>query len=219
MSSSDRNLLFGILALQMDFISRDALIAAMHAWVLDKAKPLGQILVEQGHLNPQHLALLEPLVQAHIEAHNNDPQQSLAALSSVASVRDQLAAISDAQVQESLHSVGATQQARVDAICDRFESAWRAAASSGQRLRIEDYVGDPASEHASLLCELAALDIAYRRSAGENPSLVEYRARFTNLDAARLARMLARSEEDPWATRPPAVGEPSVPGVRFRILH
>ncbi len=36
--NADRNLLFGILALQMDFISRDALIAAMNAWVLDKAK-------------------------------------------------------------------------------------------------------------------------------------------------------------------------------------
>ena len=30
-SPTDRNLLFGILALQIDFISRDALIAAMHA--------------------------------------------------------------------------------------------------------------------------------------------------------------------------------------------
>src|SRR5262252_9091206 len=116
--NSDRNLLFGILALQMDFISRDALIDAMHAWVLDKAKPLGQILLEQGHLNPQHLALLEPLVQAHIEAHGNDPQQSLASLSSVSSVRDQL---------ESLLTVGPTQQGRVDAICDRFEEAWRGA--------------------------------------------------------------------------------------------
>jgi hypothetical protein len=28
-AAADRNLLFGILALQMDFISRDALIAAM----------------------------------------------------------------------------------------------------------------------------------------------------------------------------------------------
>ena len=37
---ADRNLLFGILALQMDFIGRDALIAAMNAWVLDKAKSL-----------------------------------------------------------------------------------------------------------------------------------------------------------------------------------
>ena len=47
-SQVDRNLLFGILALQMDFITRDALIAAMNAWVLEKAKPLGQILAEQG---------------------------------------------------------------------------------------------------------------------------------------------------------------------------
>src|SRR5438034_967380 len=48
--AADRNLLFGILALQMDFISRDQLIAAMNAWVLDKAKPLGQILRAQGTL-------------------------------------------------------------------------------------------------------------------------------------------------------------------------
>ena len=45
--SADRNRLFGILALQMEFISRDALIAAMHAWVLDKSKSLGQILSDQ----------------------------------------------------------------------------------------------------------------------------------------------------------------------------
>src|SRR5262245_18656914 len=48
--AADRNLLFGILALQMDFVSRDALIAGMHAWVLDKTKPLGQILADQGAL-------------------------------------------------------------------------------------------------------------------------------------------------------------------------
>jgi hypothetical protein len=38
---ADRNLLFGILALQMDFVSRDALIAAMHAWVLARTEPCG----------------------------------------------------------------------------------------------------------------------------------------------------------------------------------
>jgi hypothetical protein len=36
--SADRNLLFGILALQMGFLSRDALVAAMNAWVLDKTR-------------------------------------------------------------------------------------------------------------------------------------------------------------------------------------
>jgi hypothetical protein len=49
-AASDRNLLFGILALQMDFISRDQLIQAMNAWVLAKDKPLGQILQDQNAL-------------------------------------------------------------------------------------------------------------------------------------------------------------------------
>ena len=48
--STDRNLLFGILALQMDFISRDALVGAMNAWVIQKDKPLGEVLVERGEL-------------------------------------------------------------------------------------------------------------------------------------------------------------------------
>jgi hypothetical protein len=35
-ASSDRNLLFGIPALQMDLIDRDQLVAAMSAWALDR---------------------------------------------------------------------------------------------------------------------------------------------------------------------------------------
>jgi hypothetical protein len=49
---ADRNLLFGILAVQIDFIGRYALVAAMHAWVLAKDRPLGDILAEQGALTP-----------------------------------------------------------------------------------------------------------------------------------------------------------------------
>src|SRR5262249_38388658 len=97
-----RNLLLGILALQMDFIGRDALIAAMHAWVLDKAKPLGQILQEQGALPPQERALLETLVDRHLRHHGNDPQQSLAALAAPPAVRDERARLADPDVQASL---------------------------------------------------------------------------------------------------------------------
>ena len=50
--AADRNLLFGILALQMDFVSRDALVAAMHAWVMAKSKSLGEILLAQRALTP-----------------------------------------------------------------------------------------------------------------------------------------------------------------------
>ena len=105
-SAADRNLLFGILALQMDFIDRDALVAAMNAWVIDKAKPLGRILFEQGKLNPERLQLLDALVQEHLKAHQQDPHESLAALSPVPSVRRDLAAIEDADVQASLSTAG-----------------------------------------------------------------------------------------------------------------
>jgi serine/threonine-protein kinase len=103
---ADRNLLFGILALQMDFISRDALIAAMHAWVLDKAKPLGLILYEQSHLGVERLRLLEAIVAEHLKAHGNDVQQSLAALSSVSSVKQNLQAIDDPELHVSLDVIG-----------------------------------------------------------------------------------------------------------------
>src|SRR5438270_11489042 len=89
-ADADRNMLFGILALQMDFISRDALIAAMNAWVLEKARPLGQILGEQGALSAEHHALLGALVRAHLDLHGGDPARSLAALSALGSAREEL---------------------------------------------------------------------------------------------------------------------------------
>src|SRR6266436_1618691 len=96
---ADCNLLFGILAVQMDFIGRDALIAAMNAWVLDKARPLGQILEEQGALSPDTRALLDALVGKHLALHGGDPVRSLAALSSVPSALDDLGRIADPDVQ------------------------------------------------------------------------------------------------------------------------
>jgi serine/threonine-protein kinase len=106
---ADRNLLFGILALQMDFIRRDDLIAAMHAWVLDKDKPLGRVLVGQQALGEDEHALLEALVQKHLQRHGNDPQKSLAAVSSVPSVCEELARVADPDLQASLAHVPATR--------------------------------------------------------------------------------------------------------------
>jgi hypothetical protein len=85
-ATADRNLLYGILALQMDFISRDALIAAMNAWVQEKTKPLGQILREQGALRSDAQVVLEMLVQKHLEMHGTNAAKSLAALPSLGAV-------------------------------------------------------------------------------------------------------------------------------------
>ncbi|MBS0207487.1 MAG: serine/threonine protein kinase [Planctomycetes bacterium] len=61
-SFSDRNLLFGVLALQLELITRDELIAAAHVWTLNKSRSLGEILVEQKRLQAPDRQALERLV-------------------------------------------------------------------------------------------------------------------------------------------------------------
>ena len=48
--SADRNLLLGVIALQVDFIDRDALVDAMQAWIQSKDRSITQVLLEQGVL-------------------------------------------------------------------------------------------------------------------------------------------------------------------------
>jgi hypothetical protein len=131
---ADRNLLFGILALQMDFISRDALIAAMHAWVLAKTEPLGKILREQRVLAEEEHVLLEALVDKHLQRHGNDAEKSLAALSSVGSVASELRQIGDPELQASLANVSANRPYD-DPLATRVVSMGTPT-SSGQRFRI-----------------------------------------------------------------------------------
>ena len=104
--AADYNLLLGILALQMDFVNRDGLIQAMNAWVLDKSRRLGAVLVEQGALPAARHGLLEALVSEHLRLHDQDPHKSLAALSTAGSTRADLAGIADADVQASLAHLG-----------------------------------------------------------------------------------------------------------------
>jgi serine/threonine-protein kinase len=118
---ADRNLLIGIIALQMDFISRDQLIAAMHASILSKASPLSRILLDQGALSDPRRALLDALVDEHIKLHAGDPQRSLAALSSIASVRHDLSRIPDQELQASLPLVSAAR-AREEPAYDPFRT-------------------------------------------------------------------------------------------------
>jgi len=75
-----RNLLFVVLALQRKCMRRDGLKRAMLGWVLNKAKPLGQIAVEQGSLTAEARDKFEAIVELHLEVHGGDSHQSLAEL-------------------------------------------------------------------------------------------------------------------------------------------
>src|SRR5262245_26351514 len=64
---------------------------------------------------------------------------------------------------------------RVDDVCLRFENALKAS----EPTRIESYLDGVAEpEHTSLLRELMRLEIDYRQSRGDKPTMEEYQVRF-----------------------------------------
>ena len=143
-TDADRNLLLGFLALQMDFVSRDALLAALGAWVSDKSLDLGRIFLGQGTLTPDRHALLEALAREHLKAHGDDPRQSLAALSTVGPIRVEVERIADPDLHASLAHLDDPSKAadpfatRAPAADDPFATrtpSVGASTSTGQRFR------------------------------------------------------------------------------------
>src|SRR6516165_2168554 len=77
---ADHNLLYGMLALQMNFVSREALLAAMQAWVFDRTRPLGELLQQQGQLTAERRQALDAMLAEHLGAAGApaDPEATLA---------------------------------------------------------------------------------------------------------------------------------------------
>jgi serine/threonine-protein kinase len=102
--NADRDLLFGILALQNGFIDQAALMAAFHVWTSDGAQSIAQILEVRGDLAGSQRSLLDALVEEHVRRHGGDPARSLGGLRGDAFHAD-LAAIADGALQASLAHV------------------------------------------------------------------------------------------------------------------
>lgn len=99
---SDRNLLYGILALQVDLIDRDTLIESLNQWAIDKGRTLGSILIEHQAITSDQDLLLDGLVAEHLKKHEGDLSQSLAGLEISSAVEQELASIVDTGLQQSV---------------------------------------------------------------------------------------------------------------------
>src|SRR5205814_2537126 len=100
-AAADRNLLFGLLALQNGLIDQVQLVAAFQAWTRDKARSLADHLVARGDLDADQRAAIEALVALHLKKHG-DVATSLASVPVGASTRERLAALGDPEVDTSL---------------------------------------------------------------------------------------------------------------------
>jgi serine/threonine-protein kinase len=106
---ADRSLLFGILALQMDFVGRDDLVDAMSAWTMEKTRPLSQVLRERGALAADDAEALEAVVARNLKRHGDDPRRSLATLGSFDAARHELETVADPDLHDSLAFVPVTR--------------------------------------------------------------------------------------------------------------
>lgn len=102
---TDRHLLLGLLALQCGFITKDQLITAFSLWTSDKSRSLEQILTDNKAITAQQKSLLAALVEEHLKQHDNNPEKSLAAISSIPPITHDLRQLADPDLNASLAAV------------------------------------------------------------------------------------------------------------------
>jgi PAS domain S-box-containing protein len=97
---TDRNLLFGVLALQADLIDPAQFIEACLLWTTRKEEPLVDLLLGRGWIEPADRAHIEYLLERKLQKHGGSARASLAALPE--DVKCSLAALGDEDIQRSL---------------------------------------------------------------------------------------------------------------------
>jgi serine/threonine-protein kinase len=136
-AGADRDLLFGMLALQNGLINQVQLVAAFHAWTLDKTRALADHLIALGHLNGAQKAIVEAMAELHVAKHG-DVERSLAAISAGRSTRESLARLGDPDIERTLaHIQPRSTQQEGEADADRTATyAVGSATSNGLRFRV-----------------------------------------------------------------------------------
>jgi hypothetical protein len=90
---ADRNLLFGVLALQADLLTPARSAEACSAWAACKDAPLADLLVERGWLTPSDRADVEKLLLRKLAKHGGDARASLAEITTDPGIRLSLAGL------------------------------------------------------------------------------------------------------------------------------
>jgi serine/threonine-protein kinase len=138
--AADRNLLFGLLALQNGLIDQGQLVAAFQAWTRDKARALADHLGDRGGLDTEQRAGVEAMVALHLKKHGGDVEKSLAAVPAQRSTRASLAELGEPEIEATLARVAQSENSHAteaDDDADRTAGlSVGASTGDGQRFRL-----------------------------------------------------------------------------------
>ena len=98
---TDRNLLFGVLALQADLLDPERLARACTMWSAQKTTPLADLVVQQGWLTRADRTDIEKLLDRKLKKHLGDARAGLAEVTTE-QVRQSLTGLVDPDVRQSL---------------------------------------------------------------------------------------------------------------------
>jgi serine/threonine protein kinase len=107
--SADRNLLYGMLAYQNGFVTRQQLLDAFAAWMGRKDIPIGELLRERASLTEEDRRFLDSFVERQIGQHG-DAGKGLASLPVDPLAVGELERLPDAEVQAALATVSDHQR-------------------------------------------------------------------------------------------------------------
>ena len=79
-AAADRNLVFGLLALQNGLIDQDQLVDAFRVWSRDKSRQIADYLVERGDLDAEQRNAVAVMLHLHEKKHHGSTEKSLAAI-------------------------------------------------------------------------------------------------------------------------------------------
>ncbi len=135
--AADRDLLFGLLALQNGLIDQGQLVAAFQAWTRDKSGAMADLLEARGDLTPPSGRCSEALADGAPRSHGGDAEKSLAAVAAGSRPARAWPRIGDPDIEATLGPWPRRRLDSTDGDPDRTATyAVGTATSDGQRFRV-----------------------------------------------------------------------------------